>query len=56
MDDAAQQDEIQQARSKPRTETLSYNDYYTRYGTTEERDGWKMENPTGNKVIYVRHG
>lgn len=47
---------IWQARSKPRTETLSFNDYYTRYGTTEERDGWKMENPTGEKVIYVRHG
>ena len=40
----------------PRRETLSFNDYYNRYGTTEERDGWKMENPTGNQVIYVRHG
>ena len=56
MDDAAQQDEIQQARSKPRRETLSYNDYYAKYGTTEPRDGWQMANPTGNKVIYVRHG
>ena len=33
---------------------LSYADYYARFGTTEERDGWKMENPTGNKVIYVK--
>ena len=23
-------------------------------GTTEEMDGWKQANPTGNKVIYVR--
>ena len=35
-------------------QTLSFNDYYARYGTTEERDGWRMENPTGNQVIYVR--
>ena len=38
----------------PRQQTLSYADYYAKYGTTEERDGWKMENPTGNKVIYVK--
>ena len=35
-------------------QTMSFNDYYARYGTTEERDGWRMENPTGNKVIYVK--
>ena len=40
-------------RSKPQ-QVLSYADYYARYGTTEERDGWKMANPTGNKVIYVK--
>ena len=42
------------ARQRPRQQTLSYADYYARYGTTEERDGWKMSNPTGNKVIYVK--
>ena len=36
--------------------TLSYNEYYKRYGTTEEKDGWKMANPTGQSVIYVRRG
>jgi hypothetical protein len=35
---------------------LSFNEYYARYGTTEERDGWKMTNPTGNQVIYVKAG
>lgn len=35
-------------------QVLSYADYYARFGTTEERDGWHMENPTGNKVIYVK--
>ena len=35
-------------------QTMSYAEYYAKYGTTEERDGWKMQNPTGNKVIYVK--
>ena len=35
-------------------QVLSYSDYYARFGTTEPRDGWHMENPTGNKVIYVK--
>ena len=33
---------------------LSFAEYYAKYGTTEERDGWKMVNPTGQKVIYVK--
>ena len=33
---------------------LSFNAYYARNRTTEERDGWTMRNPTGNRVIYVR--
>ena len=41
---------------KPRVQILSYNDYYAKYHTTEERDGWKMANPTGQKVIYVKAG
>ena len=40
---------------KRRQQQLSYAQYYGRYGTTEERDGWKMANPTGNKVIYVKN-
>ena len=38
-----------------RQQVLSYADYYAKYGTTLERDGWKMENPTGQKVIYVKN-
>ena len=30
------------------------NEYYKLYGTTAERDGWKMTNPTGNQMIWVR--
>ena len=52
LNDAMQEDAQQQA--KPREQVLSFNEYYARYGTTEEQDGWHMENPTGNKVIYVR--
>lgn len=43
-----------QNNSQPCQQTLSFADYYAKYGTTEERDGWKMENPTGRKVIYVK--
>ena len=42
-------------QSRVRQQILSFNDYYARYGTTEERDGWKMANPTGQKVIYVKN-
>ena len=41
-------------QQKPRMQQLSYAEYYARYHTTEERDGWKMANPTGQKVIYVK--
>ena len=41
---------------KPQQMQMSYAAYYAKYGTTEERDGWKMENPTGNQVIYVKAG
>ena len=42
-------------QQKPRMQQLSYAEYYRRYGTTAETDGWKMENPTGQKVIYVKN-
>ena len=35
-------------------QVMSFNDYYTKFGTTEEVKGWHMQNPTGNKVIYVK--
>ena len=33
---------------------LTFAEYYAKYGTTEETDGWRMENPTGQQVIYVK--
>ena len=35
---------------------LTFAEYYAKYGTTLERDGWKMTNPTGQQVIYVKGG
>ena len=55
LNDAMQEDEQQQVR-KAKPQMLTFNDYYARYGTTEERDGWKMANPTGQQVIYVKAG
>ena len=46
---------IQENAQALQSQTLSYADYYARYHTTEPRDGWRMANPTGNKVIYVKN-
>ena len=40
---------------KTRQQTLTFAQYYAKYGTTAETDGWKMENPTGQQVIYVKN-
>lgn len=45
---------IEKNSATPKQEVLSYADYYRLYGTTEETDGWKMANPTGQKVIYIK--
>ena len=49
----AVRDNVPQA-SKPQRQTLSFAEYYAKYGTTAEQGGWHMANPTGNKVIYVK--
>ena len=35
--------------------TLTYRDYYARYGTTEEQDGWRMVKPKEGNVYYERN-
>ena len=41
-------------KTKP-TQILSFDEYYTRYGTTEEKNGWiKQFLPEEQKTIYVR--
>ena len=42
-----------------RQQTLTYQQYYAKYGTTEERDGWKMVKPekAGEPPVhYVKIG
>ena len=39
-----------------RQQTLTFREYYARFGTTLEQDGWRMTNPTGQQVIYVKEG
>lgn len=44
---------------RPRKIVMSYADYYAKYGTTEERDGWKMVKPekAGDPPVhYVKVG
>ncbi len=55
LDDAIQADEQQQARTRPRRQTLSYDDYVKRYGTTEDRDGWKRRFiPEERRTVYEK--
>ena len=48
------EDIVLKAQRKPPRQTLSFQAYYARYHTTDPVDGWRMENPTGQKVVYVR--
>ena len=57
LNDAMQEDAQQQAKAavQKRHQTLSYADYYARYGTTEETDGWHRQFlPNQQKTIYVK--
>ena len=41
---------------KPQQQTLSYADYYARFGTTEPQDGWqRVFIPEQQKTIYVKN-
>ena len=40
---------------EPQQQTLTFRQYYERYGTTLEQDGWRMTNPTGQQVIYIKN-
>lgn len=40
---------------KPAQQILSFDEYYTRFGTTEEQDGWRREyRPDEQRTIYKR--
>ena len=58
LNDAMQEDAQQQAYNalRKRQQTLSYADYYARYGTTEDTDGWHRQFlPEQQKTIYVKN-
>ena len=41
--------------SRFRPQILSFDEYYSRYGTTEEKDGWtKKFLPEERKTIYIK--
>ena len=57
LNDAMQEDEQRQAKALVlcRQQTLSFADYYAKFGTTEEVDGWKRQFlPEEQKTIYVK--
>ena len=57
FDDAAQKDEMQQSKNAvlKRRQVMSFNDYYNKFGTTEETDGWKrVFKPEERTTIYVK--
>ena len=39
---------------RPRSQEMSFRDYYARFGTTEEQGGWKMVRPEGGVVYYEK--
>ena len=39
---------------RPRSQEMSFRDYYARFGTTEEQGGWKMITPQGGVVYYEK--
>ena len=48
---------IEKNSAAPQPQMMSFNDYYAKYGTTEERDGWHMIKPLkpgDPPVHYVR--
>ena len=46
---------IRENAPRRKQKILSFDDYYKRYGTTEEKDGWmKKFLPEERKTIYVK--
>ncbi|MBO4454018.1 MAG: hypothetical protein J5761_03060 [Paludibacteraceae bacterium] len=46
---------IERFSRAPQKQTLSFNDYYIRFGTTEEKDGWRrVFLPDKQTTIYIK--
>ena len=47
---------IERFSRAPQKQTLSFNDYYIRFGTTEEKDGWRrVFLPEKQTTIYIKN-
>ena len=47
---------IERFSKEPQRQTLSFNDYYAKFGTTEEQNGWRrVFLPDKQKTIYVKN-
>ena len=47
---------IERFSKEPQRQTLSFDDYYKRFGTTEEQNGWqRVFLPEKHKTIYVKN-
>ena len=57
LNDAMQEDEQQHARKTTEPQVLSFKDYYAKYGTTIEQDGWVRKHlPDQQKTIFIKEG
>ena len=47
---------IERFSAAPQKQTLSFNDYYTKFGTTEEQNGWRrVFLPEQQKTIFIKN-
>ena len=48
---------IERFSKGPQRQTLSFGDYYAKFGTTEEQNGWRrVFLPKQQKTIYIKAG
>ena len=47
---------IERFSKTPQKQTLSFNDYYAKFGTTEEQNGWRrVFLPNEQRTIYIKN-
>ena len=47
---------IERFSKTPQKQTLSFNDYYQKFGTTEEQNGWRrVFLPDKQQTIYIKN-
>ena len=47
---------IERFSEEPQKQTLSFSDYYAKFGTTEEQNGWRrVFLPNEQRTIYIKN-